>query len=226
VNQPTVTFAAGNTTPVTVTVTGGASPATCTLSLSGATGGATLGAAATVNVSAASSSGNALCQALSLPPPPAGLVLGTFGGSGNWQSFSLNSQSATTGAQTGSLGLPPYTAPYTTGMLIVTQLSTSPVEPLTIKMSISPCQGDMTGGGQNSCIKSDTNRAGTDFKWTKGDARFFVNRTIANAYGYCWVPGANTQYYLNLQYTYNSCPYGAPCGFSIQWNVADGRMIE
>jgi hypothetical protein len=221
VGQPNISFAAGSTAPVTVTVTGTAQ-GSCTLALGNAVGGATLGAASTLNVAAANSgSGNAKCQAIGNPAPPANMFVGVFGLSGQHQNLALSS------GQVGSLPMPPYDAPYTTTMLIVTQLATSPVEPLSIKMSISPCQGDMTGGGDAYCVKTDTNRAGTDFKWTKGDARYFVNKTIANTYGYCWTPGPNTDYYINIQYSYSGCGFGGTtCGFSVQHNVADGRMIE
>jgi hypothetical protein len=221
VSSAPLTFPDGGVTSFTVPV---ATPAagTCTLTLSQATIAAISTGTANITVAAATTTPPP-------PPPPSGcatapsdMLSAQFLDLGVWWAQLNKSQ------QVVSI---PLTRVLTYSKQAVFGENAGAAytpQPVTLEITISKCPGfidvdaahpSATHPNGNACNLKSPNGTYNSITWFGKPYGGITTVSQFNAYGYCYAPESDGQYYLNARWTFSSCPLGQQvCGFAIQQN--------
>lgn len=97
--------------------------------------------------------------------------------------------------------------------------------PVDIEVSINKCPGlilppaDSGGFPQYCNIHSNLGQINAITWFAQPYAGVIKDTASANVYGYCWAGDANSSYYINARWTYNTCMYNNnTCGWLITHN--------
>lgn len=152
------------------------------------------------------------------PAPPDNMITRDWpGGPGNPFGSSTTPPLAAASGQVTSIPLPKM--PNATGELVFFELASSP-DPYPLQISINRCPGVIETDTTNFCNLSSSSRFNNKITWFQKAYSIITGTQSANARGYCWAGDPSvTQYYVNARWSYNHCPWGAPCGFGAQYNL-------
>jgi len=86
------------------------------------------------------------------------------------------------------------------------------------EFSVSKCPGRMDQQESTQCYyKSGQINNNKIVIYTEALPQYgWIDQTTIGDRG-CFAPAANGQYYVNVRWTYGSCPWTTGCGFSMQW---------
>ena len=203
---------------------------TCTITLGTPTTTATvssaptLGTPSTMTISVAPSTTTTGPTGPTTPPPatcptgyttPANMLNMNLGGIGNPLLAMAKSN------QVISIPLPAVQPGFSTGQIAFGESAGGAYtpQPVTLQISISQCPGLIDTDTTNRCNLTSTNGNYNSLTWFAQAYSIIKDATSANARGYCWAPAAQGQWYLNAQWAYTQCAFGAQtCGFAIQQN--------
>ena len=113
---------------------------------------------------------------------------------------------------------------WATGRLGVGERAESP-QPVTIEISLNRCPGLIETDYTTACNLRSQFGHFNRVQWLARPYGGFGENSSPQAmaaYGLCWAGSPNTKYYVNVRWSYDSCPHGlSTCGFTLQWNQGD-----
>lgn len=146
--------------------------------------------------------------------PPEEMVTASLGGQGNLLQQLLRS------GQTVSMPMPAPGGNWNSGTITMSEGATSP-QPVTIEMSLNKCPGLIEpDNGTSACNVRTTFGHNNKVQFlTRPYGGFNANTPpeTLRLYGMCWAGDSNSQYYMNVRWTYPSCQWGI-CGYAFQFN--------